>query len=44
MLDTNETINYEVDFYLTKENGTWIVQNPDNVTLEKIHGLYNYGA
>jgi len=42
MLETKETVDYEIDFYLTKENGTWIVQNPDSTTLEKIHGLYNY--
>ena len=40
MLNTKEIIEYDIDFYLTKENGTWIVQNPDNTTLEKIHGLY----
>lgn len=42
MLNTKEIIEYDIDFYLTKENGTWIVQNPDNTTQEKIHGLYDY--
>lgn len=42
MLDTKDTVDYEIDFFLTKENGTWIVQNPDSITLEKLHGLYNY--
>lgn len=44
MLSTTDTVDYDVDFYLTKDNGTWVVQNPDTVTLEKIHGLYNYGS
>lgn len=42
MLKTIETVEYDIDIYLTKDNGTWVVQNPDNTTLEKIHGLYDY--
>ncbi|MBQ4263361.1 MAG: hypothetical protein IJB83_03845 [Bacilli bacterium] len=42
MLKTTETVDYELDFYLSKENGTWIVEAPDRVVLEKIHGLYDY--
>jgi len=42
MLTTNETVNYEVEFYLNKVNGEWIVETPDRTTLEKIHGMYNY--
>lgn len=42
MLTTNETVNYEVDFYLNKVNGEWILETPDRTTLEKIHGMYNY--
>lgn len=42
MLNTNETVDYEIEMYLNKENGTWIVQDVDNQTLSKIHGLYNY--
>jgi len=42
MLSTNETVDYEVEFYLNKKNGTWLIEEPDRITLEKIHGLYNY--
>ena len=24
------------------ENGEWIIEAPDRIALEKIHGLYNY--
>ena len=42
MLTTNETVNYEVDFYLNKVNGEWIIETPDRTTLEKLNGMYNY--
>ena len=44
MLSTTEMVNYEVDFYLNKVNGEWIVESPDRITLEKIHGMYNYDS
>ena len=42
MLKTNNTVNYDIDFYLNKVNDEWVVEAPDRVSLEKIHGLYNY--
>lgn len=42
MLKMNDTIDYEIKFNLNKEDGEWIIQNPDRTTLEKIHGLYDY--
>lgn len=42
MLKASDTVDYEIIFYLKKENGDWVIQNLDRVTLEKIHGLYNY--
>ena len=42
MLKASDTVDYEITFYLKKENGDWVIQNLDRVTLEKIHGLYNY--
>ena len=42
MKKTTETVDFELEFYLTKENGTWLVEEPDRITLEKIHGFYNY--
>lgn len=44
MLNTNETVNYEIDFYLNNKDGEWIIESPDRVVLEKIHGLYNYDS
>ncbi len=42
MLKTNNTVDYEVEFYLNKINDEWVVETPDRIVLEKIHGLYNY--
>lgn len=42
MLKTNDTVNYDVTFNLEKKDNEWVIQNPDRVTLEKLHGLYNY--
>ncbi len=42
MLDTQDKVDYEVTFNLSKKDGQWSLENPDRVTLEKIHGLYNY--
>ena len=42
MLKTNEKISYEVEFKLNKKDGDWVLENPDRVVLEKLHGLYNY--
>ena len=37
MLKMNETVDYEIKFYLNKEDVEWVIQNPDRTTLEKIH-------
>ena len=42
MLSTNDVVNYDIEFYLNKKDGEWIVQEPDRIVLEKIHGIYNY--
>lgn len=42
MLKTNYTVDYTIDFYLTKVDDEWILTEPDNVVKEKIHGIYNY--
>ena len=42
MIKTNDKVSYELDFYLNKVNDEWIIESPDRVSLEKIHGLYNY--
>lgn len=42
MLSTNDIVNYDIEFYLNKKDGEWVVQEPDRIVLEKIHGIYNY--
>lgn len=42
MKNTNEVISYTVVFKLNKQDGKWQVEQPDEETLEKIHGIYNY--
>lgn len=42
MNDTEDTIDYTVDFYLAKVDGDWVVQEPDETVKQKIHGLYDY--
>lgn len=42
MRDTNETISYNIVFTITKSDGNWVVEQPNEETLEKIHGVYNY--
>ncbi len=40
--EIKDRIDYEIKFNLTKNNGEWVVQNPDKETLEKINGFYDY--
>lgn len=42
MSKVNNTVDYEIDFFLKKTNGEWVLDNPDTLTIEKINGLYNY--
>lgn len=42
MKNMNDTIQYNVVFKVTKTDGKWYVEQPDEETLEKIHGVYNY--
>lgn len=42
MKNTKETISYTIVFKLNKVDGKWQVEQPDEETLEKIHGVYNY--
>ncbi len=44
MLKTDETVTYEVDFFLDQVNDEWVIESPDRIALEKIHGLYNYDS
>ena len=42
MKDTNDMISYNIVFRTIKVDGKWQVEQPDEETLEKIHGIYNY--
>lgn len=37
-----ETVNYNVYIDLIKKDGIWTIEQIDNETLEKIHGIYDY--
>ncbi len=40
--DAKEKVKYTIDIYLTKKDDMWHVNTPDNETLDKINGVYNY--
>ena len=42
MLKTNYTVDYTISFNLSKVDEEWVLNEPDNVVKEKIHGIYNY--
>ena len=42
MKNMNDTIQYNVVFHVVKQDGDWVVEQPDEEMLEKIHGVYNY--
>ncbi len=42
MRTINDNITYNIVLKTTKVNGKWQVEQPDEVTLEKIHGIYDY--
>jgi hypothetical protein len=42
MFEVKDTITHDVTFNLTKVDNEWKINDIDRVTLEKIHGLYNY--
>lgn len=42
MQDNTETVSYTITFDVIKEDNNWIVVQPSEEDLEKIHGIYNY--
>ena len=38
----NETVDYTIDFTLTKVDNEWVINELTNEQLEKIHGVYEY--
>lgn len=41
MKKENETVNYEIDFKLIKNDNNWEVEQLSSADLDKIHGVYN---
>lgn len=42
MENTTDKKNYTIYIDLTKKDGNWVIEQIDNETLEKIHGIYDY--
>ncbi len=42
MAKYSETVEYTVYIDLVKKDGLWTIEQIDNATLEKIHGIYDY--
>lgn len=42
MKDMTDRIEYTIEFTVTKEEDKYKVEQPNEETLEKIHGIYNY--
>ena len=42
MRDMNDRSSYNIVFNVTKTDGKWVVEQPSEEVLEKIHGVYNY--
>ncbi len=38
--DVTNKKKYDITFYLTKDNGEWILENISDIDRQKIHGLY----
>ncbi len=42
MINSKDTVEYEIIFKLKKINDIWVLEEPTNEVLLKIHGLYDY--
>jgi len=42
MKDMTEKVDYTITFTVTKENDKYVVEQPTEIDLQKIHGIYNY--
>lgn len=40
--EAKDRVKYTIDFKLTKENNIWTINDIDDVTRQKIHGLYEH--
>lgn len=42
MKETTDKVKYTIDFTLTKKDDIWVMNDIDDITRQKIHGLYTY--
>lgn len=42
MKKVTDKVDYTVEFKVNKQDGTWVIENPSQTDLEKIHGIYDY--
>jgi hypothetical protein len=42
MEKSTDTVTYTIYINLTKEDDSWVIDDLDDATLKKIHGIYNY--
>ena len=42
MKNMSEKVKYTLEFDLTKNDGKWQLNDVDEITRQKIHGIYNY--
>ncbi|MBE6156215.1 MAG: hypothetical protein E7161_00505 [Firmicutes bacterium] len=42
MKNITEKVDYTITFTVTKENDKYVVEQPTEIDLQKIHGVYNY--
>ncbi|MBR1413933.1 MAG: hypothetical protein IJ574_04635 [Bacilli bacterium] len=42
LMDTKDKISYSITFDVKKNNNVWVVEQLDDTSLEKIHGIFNY--
>lgn len=40
--NVNNKVKYTVLFNLSKQDGKWVLENPDDTIIRKIHGIYAY--
>lgn len=44
MKNMTDKVEYDIVFTLTKEDGKYVVNQPSETDLERIHGIYNYNV
>ena len=42
MREATGTVTYTITFYLTRTDGTWVLDTPSEAIIQKIHGIFQY--